>query len=194
MTDIWAGIKQMRPEVMGYMISDGWRRDPKRLAFTASRYKFVAKMLEGKDRVLEVGAGDGWISRIVAQHVGKLTLTDVSPSQGVLWHDFLSGAFAGPFDGGYLLDVLEHIPKADEIRFLTNIKRSVQGPVIVGMPSIESQVYASELSKLGHVNCKTKDGLRQTMRKVWNEVLMFGMNDETLHTGMSANYWLAIGI
>lgn len=50
--------------------------DPKRLAFTAARYKHVAKMLEGKERVLEVGCSDGFYSRIVRQHVGYLTAID----------------------------------------------------------------------------------------------------------------------
>ena len=26
--------------------------------------------------------------------------------------------------------------------------------LVIGMPSTESKVYASEISKLGHVNCK----------------------------------------
>jgi len=192
--DIYAGIRQAQPEVMGYMISDGWRRDPKRIAFTAARYKFVAKMLEGKENVLEVGAGDGWISRIVGQHVGNLTLTDTIGGPNILRHDFLDGPLPGKYDGAYLLDVLEHIRRGAEHTFLSNIKACVNGPVIVGMPSLESQVYASEYSKRGHINCKTKDGLRQAMKQVWEEVFMFGMNDETLHTGMSASYWIAVGI
>lgn len=189
--DLYSGIKQLKPVTMGYMISDGWRRDPKRLAFTSARYKFAAKMLEGKRRVLEVGCGDGWISEIVRQHVGELVLTDVC-GEGIP-HDFTIGPLFGDFDGAYLLDVLEHIPEGDEARFLANIKVSVDGPVIVGMPSLESQVNASEWSKIGHVNCKTKEGLRETMKRHWETVLMFGMNDETIHTGISASYWIAIG-
>lgn len=194
MNDIYADIKRCEPESMGYMISDGWRKDPKRLAFTTARYKFVAKMLEGKRNVLEVGAGDGWVSRIVAQHVGDLYLTDIDGAPGIDRHDFLKGPRGFTFDAAYLLDVLEHIPEADEDTFLNNVKLSVNGPVIVGMPSLESQVYASELSRLGHVNCKSKENLRNTMLKHWNHVFMFGMNDETLHTGISASYWLALGV
>ena len=53
-----------------------WIDDPKRLAFTLARYKFVSKMFAGLDRVLEVGCADGFGSRIVAQAVGKLTAVD----------------------------------------------------------------------------------------------------------------------
>ena len=41
-----------------------------------SRYKFVAKMLEGYRSVLEVGCADAFGSRIVGQATGKLTAID----------------------------------------------------------------------------------------------------------------------
>src|SRR5574341_1486014 len=61
----------------GGMTRHYWENDPKRLTFVLARYKFVAKMLEGKDRVLEVGCADGFGSRIVRQHVGDLTAIDI---------------------------------------------------------------------------------------------------------------------
>jgi hypothetical protein len=42
-----------------------WRDDPKLLGIRMARYKFVSKMLCGLDTVLEVGAGDGKLSKIV---------------------------------------------------------------------------------------------------------------------------------
>ena len=42
-------------ETLGLMTNQAWRDDPKRLAFTFARYKFVAKMFSGFERVLEVG-------------------------------------------------------------------------------------------------------------------------------------------
>ena len=194
MTDIYDDLRNSDLEVMGWMQTHGWRSDPKRLAFTAARYKFVAKMFEHSTSVLEIGAGDGWISRIVRQHVKNLLLTDVRGCPDVMEHDFLEGPLHLPFDAGYALDVLEHISPQKEDTFLHNIAQSVHGPVIIGMPSIESQAYASELSKAGHVNCKTKEELRKTMLKHWKYVFMFSMNDETLHTGFMANYWLALAV
>ena len=57
----------------GYM----WAKDPKHLLFTLSRYKFVSKMFDGFEKVLEVGAGDGFQSEIVESAVKKLILSDV---------------------------------------------------------------------------------------------------------------------
>lgn len=60
------------------------------------------------------------------------------------------------------MDVLEHIGPNDEADFLSNICKSLRpnGAAIIGMPSIESQVYASPASKAGHVNCKSRPGFQ----------------------------------
>ena len=61
----------------------------------------------------------------------------------------LSGPVEGPFDGVYPLDVLEHIRPEDEDVFIRNMIAPLteHGVLILGMPSIESQAYASRLSK-----------------------------------------------
>jgi len=61
---------------LGKHLSESWTRDPKHLVFTLSRYKFVSKMFSGFKNVLEVGAGDGFGSRIVSEVVSNLDLTD----------------------------------------------------------------------------------------------------------------------
>lgn len=189
--DIYSGIKNADPVAMGFMASHMMRGDPKHIAFTAARYKFVAKMLEGKRNVLEVGCGDGFFSAIVAQHVTRLVPTD-KDAAGQRRHDMLKSPFPGHFDAAYALDVLEHV--TDEDTFLRNMKACTVGPVIIGMPSLESQAYASELSREGHVNCKTREGLRETMQRHFREVFIFSMNDEVIHTGQMACYFMAIGV
>ncbi len=195
---------------LGLMNNQVWRDDPKRLVFTLARYKFVAKMLSGRASVLEVGCGDAFCSRVVRQEVAALTVTDFDPvfirdiesRQDARWpmralvHDILKSPMAGEFDAAYSLDVLEHIPQADEERFLDNVKRSLtpHGALIIGMPSLESQAFASAPSRAGHVNCKTGEGLRALMQKHFHVAFMFSMNDEVVHTGFfkMAHYLLAV--
>jgi len=55
--------------------------------------------------------------------------------------------------------------------------------LIIGMPSLESQEYASPASKDGHVNCKTGRDFKKLMSKYFNNVFLFSMNDEIVHTG-----------
>ena len=184
---------------LGVEKNANWHGDPKRLVFVLSRYKFIAKMISGKKRVLEVGCGDAFPIRIVLQEVGELHAIDIDPlfiedaheRADLAWpftlatHDMLSGPVPGEFDAAYTLDVLEHIEQASERRFLDNIVSSLtpSGVLIVGMPSLESQEYASPLSKIGHVNCKKGPELKALMLEYFDNVFMFSMNDEVIHTG-----------
>ena len=197
-------------EKIGLMNSAVWHEDPKRLVFTLSRYKFVAKMLTGKNRVAEIGCGDGFGARIVKQEVGQLTITDydsyfikrfediVSEEYPIsaVEHNILEGPLGQKFDAIYSLDVLEHIPINHEDVFVRNIINSLgsNGIVILGMPSIESQTYASPASKEGHINCKTGKDLKLFLEKYFHNVLLFSMNDEVVHTGFEkmAHYLFVI--
>jgi 2-polyprenyl-3-methyl-5-hydroxy-6-metoxy-1,4-benzoquinol methylase len=195
---------------LGLMTNQGWHDDPKRLAFTLARYKFVAKMLAGRKTVLEIGCADAFATRIVQQAVGKVTATDFDPifiddvnsrmnphwPLETLVHDMLSGPVDRQFDAAYALDVLEHIDAEREDDFLRNVAKSLAetGIAIFGMPSLESQTYASAQSKAGHVNCKSGDALKRTLERYFHTVFVFSMNDEVVHTGFypMANYLLGV--
>ena len=45
---------------LGPASSNSLRHDPKHLAFVLARYKFCAKMLEGKAAVMDIGCGDAF--------------------------------------------------------------------------------------------------------------------------------------
>ncbi len=195
---------------LGLMNNQVWHDDPRRLVFTLSRYKFVAKLFNGKGSALEVGCGDAFASRIVKQEVRDLTVidfdpifvADISERMDPEWpmtcavHDMLAGPYQGTFDAIYSLDVLEHIEADEEERFIGNILRSLkpEGTLIVGMPSLESQAHASPQSKVGHVNCKSGRDFKALFDRYFHNVFLFSMNDEVVHTGYSpmAHYLLAV--
>jgi 2-polyprenyl-3-methyl-5-hydroxy-6-metoxy-1,4-benzoquinol methylase len=195
---------------LGLLKSREWISDPRRFLFSQSRYKFVSKLLSGRKNVLEVGCGDAFNAPIVMQEIGSLTVTDFDPEfiedakahvqpeypYEARVHNFLDGPMEGRFDAVYLLDVLEHIEAKDEVRFIGNIMTGLTGDavMIVGMPSLESQIHASEGSKAGHVNCKSGPDLKHTMETFFHSVFMFCMNDEVVHTGYHkmAHYVIAV--
>jgi len=191
---------------LGLMINESWNQDPKRTLFTLSRYKFVARMLSGRQHVLEVGCADAFGTRIVQQAVGKVTAVDFDPlfiadvnermSPHWAFEAFVHGPVPGTYDAAYALDVLEHISETDEGAFLRNIiaPLSPTGVLIIGMPSLESQAHASPQSKAGHVNCKSGDALKRTMERYFHTVFVFSMNDEVVHTGFypMAHYLLGV--
>ncbi|PYK02877.1 MAG: SAM-dependent methyltransferase [Verrucomicrobia bacterium] len=184
---------------LGLMSNYMWHNDPRHLAFLLSRYKFVAKMLSGKEHVLEVGCADAFGTRVVLQEVRKLTAVDFDPvfvkdansRMDERWkftcrvHDMIEKPVDGTFDGAYALDVLEHIPKEQEHRFVSNIAASLTAPgvLMLGSPSLQSQAYASAASKAGHVNCKDAAGLKTFLSTFFHNVFIFSMNDEVVHTG-----------
>jgi 2-polyprenyl-3-methyl-5-hydroxy-6-metoxy-1,4-benzoquinol methylase len=203
-------VRKRGVERLGLVTSWAWHDDPRHLVFTLARYKFVAKMFEGYGRVLEVGCGDGFPTRIVSQAVRSLVAVDFDQEQIEnakgqpldRWpiefrvHDIMQEPVLEEFEGIYALDVLEHIVPQEEDRFLTNLKQSLveDGVLIIGSPSIESQQLASQQSREGHVNCKNGSDLRETLRRHFANVFVFSMNDEMVHTGhhKMAHYLMAL--
>ena len=208
--ELFEKTESQAAETLGAHYNYSWKTDPRRMLFAFSRYKFVGKMFEGFDRVLEVGCGDASATRLVQQTVNEVVVTDfdqvfisdIESRQQPEWrldarvHDMIAGPLQENFNGIFSLDVLEHIEKTNEDTFLKNICISLDehGTFIVGMPSLESQTYASEASKFGHVNCKSGPELRDLLKKYFHSVFMFSMNDEVVHTGFfpMAHYLIAV--
>lgn len=188
--------------LLGPRTSHELEKDPKHLLFVLSRYKFVAKMLADRGRLLEVGAGDGLGATVVAQSGNTIVGTDLEPiglDQAVetRWtrefvafdvHDMVSGPYqtdAGKFDGGYSLDVIEHIHPDQERLFLANTVASLKptAPLIVGTPNEAAKAYASREALAQHINWKSHASLYDSCSQFYSNVFLFGMNDEVVHTG-----------
>lgn len=187
-------------EHMGLMSSYRWRHDPKTVLFMLARYKFISKMLDGYDRVLEVGCGDAFGSHLVAQTVGHLKCIDIDRQMisSANKHPKITYECTGEVtssDAIYALDVIEHMPHDESDRWLGAL--SYAAPlVIIGMPSLESQEYASPLSKANHINCMSAPDLKALMKKHFRHVFVWSMNDEVVSTGFHklAHYVFAIGV
>jgi len=177
-----------------------------------SRYKFCAKLLSGKLGVLEIGCGDAFGTPLVGQEVGKILAIDwdsrlIESNVERLGffnnctfqqQDIIAGPPAGTFDGVYSLDVIEHVDPQDEDMFLqhTCANLSDDGMLIVGTPNVTSEPYASQSSKVGHINLKNAADLKDLLSRYMKTVIIFSMNDEVVHTGFHpmAHYLFAVGI
>lgn len=189
------------PSTLGKVAYARWTKDPKTLLFSLSRYKFVSKIMEGRNNLLEAGCGDGWCSGLVAKSVRKLTLTDYDSNfvkeasktnknaKNISYKvvDFINQTIEEEiYDGFYCLDVLEHIDKKYESKFIANVIASCKrnSIFVFGMPSIESQSLIQIQNRdPGHINCKTKTELKKSMEEFFEVVITFSMNDEIVHTG-----------
>jgi 2-polyprenyl-3-methyl-5-hydroxy-6-metoxy-1,4-benzoquinol methylase len=201
------------PVELGPMTSATWRLDPRRLTFMLARYKFVSKMLAGKDSVIEIGCGDGFGMRMVLQKVKrgvgvdfdpvfiewatKVAKKEELPAEFIL-HDVIASPPPGKFAAAYSLDVIEHIEPDQEWKFVANIAAALEpgGICFMGTPNITSAPYASEPSRLGHINLKSAETLTASLAAAFQHVFMFSMNDEMVHTGYApmAHYLMAMGV
>lgn len=185
--------------------------DPKHMCFVLSRYKFCAKMLKGKKIVMEIGSGDGFGLPIIAQVAKKVYTVDWDKrllegnaerfkhlkNVEYLHVDLNKSSPNVMVDGAFLIDVIEHLEPAMEKIFLNNIVKCLKlnGVLIIGTPNITASEYATPRSKVQHINLKGMDTLRELMEGYFENVFMFGMNDEVLHTGYApmCHYIWAIG-
>ena len=176
--------------------------DPKHMSFVLARYKFVAKMLEGKRSALEVGAGDGFGLPIVAGAVGSVHCIDWEPQlvesnrerlktlENVTFqvHDITQKPVGGrDYDAIYSIDVLEHLDPESEAHYMSHLVESLhpKGVFITGTPNFTAAQHASEQSRVQHINLKTMYQLKELHERYFDYVFMFGQNDEVVHTGYS---------
>ena len=186
--------------------------DPKHLCFVAARYKFCAKMLSGKKAVMEIGCGDGFGLPMIAQVVEHLYEVDwderlIGGNQRRLGHlknvsyraaDFNKESLDIKVDAAFSIDVIEHLESAKEETFMSNVVRCLKpnGVLITGTPNITAAPYATPRSQVQHINLKSMESLRQLTERYFENVFMFGMNDEVLHTGFGAmcHYIWSLGV
>ena len=112
-------------------------------------------------------------------------------------HDILTGPVPpADFDAAYSLDVFEHIVPEQEDDFVGNIARSLTktGVAIIGSPSLQSQAYASPRQQGGARELQGRArNTKQVMERHFENVFLFSMNDEVVHTGFPmAHYLLAL--
>ncbi len=200
------------PELkMGPWTSYSLINDPKHMCFVLSRYKFCAKILEGKKIIMEVGSGDGFGLPIIAQVAEKVYAVDwdkrlLEGNKDRFGHlenvtylhvDLNKHSPDVCVDAAFLIDVIEHLEPKNEKLFFNNIVKCLdkKGVLIVGTPNITALEYSTPRSRVQHINLKSMNTLRELMELYFDNVFMFGMNDEVVHTGYApmCHYIWAVG-
>jgi 2-polyprenyl-3-methyl-5-hydroxy-6-metoxy-1,4-benzoquinol methylase len=187
--------------------------DPKHMGFVLARYKFPAKMFDEMNQVIEVGCGDAFGTPIVAQHVKKVVAIEpdarhIANNETRLARvkniEFKCGTIQDlkfpkrSFCGAYSIDVIEHLDQHLNDPFVESQAKILKkdGVCIIGTPNKAAEQYASERSRVQHINLHTQKSLKELMEKYFDRVFMFGMNDEVLHTGYApmCHYIFGMGV
>jgi len=201
------------PELsLGPWTSYSYVNDPRHLTFVLARYKFCAKMLGGKESVVEIGCGDGFGIPIVAHSVKHLHCVDwdernlegcarrLQHLKNVTYEhvDLNQTTLKFKADAAYSIDVIEHIEPRLEAQFMKNICDFLKpsSVLITGTPNITASAYASKRSEIQHINLKSEKTLNELTLKYFKHAFPFGMNDEVLHTGYHAmcHYIWSVGV
>lgn len=197
---------------LGPWTSYSLKNDPKHMCFVLARYKFCAKMLEGKETVMEIGPGDGFGLPLISQAVGQVYAVDwdarlLEGNARRLSHltnvtylhvDLNQTAPQILVDGAFSIDVLEHLDLDTEENFMAHVVSCLKpnGVLITGTPNISAAQYATPRSQVQHINLKSMQTLRKLTERYFENVFMFGMNDEVLHTGYGSmcHYLWSLGV
>ncbi len=198
-----------RPLAFGTDWSYNIHNDPKRLAFVLARYYFAAQMAEKGCWVAELGCNEGIGIPTLLQVAGAYLGVDMDteaiavaranwqgPGVDFVGEDFL-GRVYGTFDVVVSFDVVEHIEAQRENLYFSTVYRNLrpEGVAIVGTPNISSEAYASEASRVGHINLFNAERLKQCLARYFHNVFVFSMNDEVVHVGFAplAHYLIGLG-
>ncbi len=182
---------------------------PRRILFSLSRYKFAQKLI-GKDKtILEFGCSDGLGSLILVETASSVLGVDFD-NDVINWAkehltterlsfklDNFLGKIYGGFDAVVAFDVIEHISRNNEGKFLKTICNNMShyGIAIVGTPNITSSQYSSKVVNAAHINMYDAERLENLICKYFHNVFIFCQNDEVIHTGFHplAHYLIAVG-
>lgn len=200
--------------ILGATASRVLTDDPLYFSIYAARYKFVSRILNQVENLIEVGCGDGFGATFLSKVSTNLRCFDIDErtleecrqrlarlsNTTFLYHDFVNSPLedhGGKADALVMVDVLEHIYPEEEESFLKNslaLLRS-DGFAVFGTPNVEAERFASENSRRTHVNLKSSRALRETMEVYFDRVILLGQNDEVVHTGFfgMCHYLWAIG-
>ena len=185
------------------------RKSPRRLLHQLSYAKFAAKIIGAGKSVLDVGCSEGLSTLLLAEFAPHCVGTDIDQSAiqsaqanfGTEKLSFVAGDIfsqnLGRFDAVTSFDVIEHIPKEREVAFLDRLVLHLKKPgiLVIGTPNITSDIYASPITKAGHINLYDADRMRNLLNTRFESSVVFSANDEVVHTGFSplAHYLLGIG-
>lgn len=188
-----------------------FRDNPLDFLILLARYKFAARLLERRDRVVDAGCGHGLGSVFLRPFCAHVTAVDTDgeliahceSAYGDL--DRLDFALADvrelqalgtTFDAAVSMDVIEHLSLEDGRRMLESIHAAVRpgGLVVVGTPNARSAEFASKRRLATHEHEYTPTELRELLTDVFGRSMMFSMTDEAVGTGFTELAWYLMAV
>lgn len=170
--------------------------NPLMVAIKFARYKFIAKLLDKEDCLLEVGCHDGVSSNFFSQFCKSVDAIDVDANaleegKNLFKHihftceDALAFQSDKRYDVIVMLDFIEHFSLEDGEKLIAKYSQmlSDKGILIIGTPSKHFECYRAEHNKAHHLHEYYPEEIETLIQKYMRRTMLFAMNDEIVHTG-----------
>ena len=182
-------------------------KNPLMATVKLARYKFVSKMLDKNDYVVDVGCGGGLSTFYYSNFCRKAVGIDNDARRIKEWKEFknkkLDFVNLNALDISKLnfdvnciinVDFIEHITKRYYFykklqKISTKSKNRRNKMLIIGTPSYYSKKYRAKHNLLHHKHEYKPDELYEICAKNFSRVFKFTMNDELVHTGFDKLGW-----
>jgi len=210
----WFGFKEKlgnESVTFGPYFAFQLRHTPRHILYSLAYHKFAAKMIGNKKDILDIGCSEGLGTMLLAEFANYVLGIDIDApaiesanknfareNVEFVAGDILTANVRRDFDAAVSFDVIEHIYPEHAAAFIDAYADHLkpEGIAIIGTPNITSNVYANARTQSGHVNLYSAERLKEEMGRRFENVFMFSVNDEVIHTGFSpmAHYLLAMGV
>jgi cyclopropane fatty-acyl-phospholipid synthase-like methyltransferase len=177
--------------------------DQDNLFIHLARYMFVLRQLKITDRVLEIGCGTGYGSRLLADKCAKVVATDQACELKELWDRYkkenLTFSLDIPdelYDVVVSFEVIEHIPEAELSNYFQKIKSRLtrEGVVYMSTPRALPFEERSRNRQLEHVKEYSPKEFRDLLEKYFRRVFLFSQNDGIISTQNPDMAWNLVAI
>ena len=184
-------------------------KNPLMATIKLARYKFVSKMLDTNDCIIDVGCGGGLSTLYYSNFCSKAIGIDNDVRRANEWKNYKNRKLDFVcfdalnisklnFDANCIINVdfIEHVSKKEGINFIKDCKHYLKNQknkrnkmLIIGTPSYYSKKYRAKHNLKHHKYEYKPEELYNLCSKNFSRVLKFSMNDELVHTGFDKLGW-----
>ena len=201
-------VKEMLSIHQGYNFSE----NPFDFFIILARYKFASKILQDKNKIIDIGCGHGFGSAFLSSSIkNRLTAVDIDEdlvkysrdthfksniefkSFNLLDYDH---SYIEKFDGICSMDVIEHFDydKIDNVikQYANLLEKG--GVAVIGTPNKNSNKYASQRRKDSHPFEFDYKDYKDKLSKSFSNVFVFSMTDEVVSTSFPELSWYLMAV
>ena len=184
-------------------------KNPMMATVKLARYKFVSKMLDKNDKIIDIGCGGGLSTFYYSNFCKQALGIDIDETRRNEWKtfktkkiNFICSDYKDiqkiNYDANCIINVdfIEHLSKKEGELFIKNCKEFLSNQknrrnkmLIIGTPSFYSKKYRAKHNLKNHKYEYKPDELYDLCSEHFSRILKFSMNDELVHTGFDKLSW-----